>query len=317
MQMLAGPGIVINDCNHVAVISDGFRNRVAPPGLSFTGKYEELYAVVDLRPQLRIDPGIKAETKDGITVKILTFMPHRIGADGKQPELTRSFPYNSKDVENAAFYQTRIEHRWNREQEGEKLAHEEVEQVTWDRLVLSVGPPILKDIILRYTYDELLAPGNPRADIADAFSERTRAAMRPMGIEMVGGGISNIEAPDDVVKKRIEKWQAEWQYKILVQSGYAQSEAYRAKALAWTQAQLRTMYALVRVQQAMEDKGVIEPVLERLLIDAVASLMPEAMRPDKPRDLDELTDMPYDPVDTRPRPYLAAREFNPRMRPKT
>ena len=47
--------------------------RVAGPGVNFTKSGESIHSVIDLRRQVRIDPGIKALTRDGIEVETPVF----------------------------------------------------------------------------------------------------------------------------------------------------------------------------------------------------------------------------------------------------
>jgi len=270
-QFLAGPGIILNDCNHVAVTTTGFRLRVVPPGLSFTEKYEDLYAVVDLRPQLRVHEGIKAETQDGITVTIFTFFPHRIGADGQQPTLGRSYPFNRDAVLDAVFRRTLIEHKWERDEN--KQAREDISKTPWDELVLIIGPPILKEIILNYTCNGLYAPGDPRVEIAKTFRERMREAMRPYGIEMVGGGISDIMPPDKIVEQRIQNWAASWQRRIEIEIGRTKAERILQLAPVWTQAQLKMMVTLTRILER-EAVQLSDEALVFQLIDALTMVEP-------------------------------------------
>jgi len=269
-QFLAGPGIIINDANHVAMTSTGFKLRVVPPGLSFTGLYEELYAPVDLRPQLRAC-NVQAETEDGIVVQLFTFMPNRIGTGGRQPTLGRSYPYSEPNVKKAVFHERPIEHTWARD--DKQLATEGIEKIPWEELVLVLGPPILKDIILKYTCNELHAPGNPRAEIAAALRNQLREKVAPLGIELVGAGISDIMPPDEVVEQRIGNWEAKWKQKIEIDLGEIKAEWVRQRAAVWTQAQLQMMDALARMldREALE---LSEEALAFQLIDALTMIEP-------------------------------------------
>ena len=69
MQFLAGPGIVLSSCDHLAVMTDGNNFEALEPGLAFTDLFKTIYTDVDLRPQLR-GTTIHAETKDGIGVQL-------------------------------------------------------------------------------------------------------------------------------------------------------------------------------------------------------------------------------------------------------
>ncbi|HQE93126.1 MAG TPA: hypothetical protein PLH19_02615 [Anaerolineae bacterium] len=151
-QFYAGPGIILTRCDHLAVTSDGIKFRVCPPGLSFTRQFENLYTDVDLRPQLR-GITINAETKDGITASIFTFIPNRVWADGRKVHLGTSYPYNEDAVINAVYRHAVIEHKFDRDEN--QLVTEETTHRPWHELVLTMGPPLLKDVVANYTCNEL------------------------------------------------------------------------------------------------------------------------------------------------------------------
>ena len=152
-QFFAGPGIVLNNCDHLAVISDGLKFTVCPPGLSFTKKFEQLYADVDLRPQLRTTT-VNAETKDGIGVKIFTFIPNRVWANGRKPEPGGSYPFDEDAVIKAVYGHAVMDHKFERDPDSQ-LVTEEVKRRPWPELVLTMTPPILKDVVANYTCNEL------------------------------------------------------------------------------------------------------------------------------------------------------------------
>lgn len=171
-QFFAGPGIILCNCDHLAVTSDGIKFRVCPPGLSFTGQFEQLYTDVDLRPQLRVTT-ITAETKDGITAKIFTFMPNRVWADGRKVQLGSSYPFNEDAVINAVYNHSVMEHKFDRDEN--QLATEEVTRRPWHELVLTMGPPLLKDVVANYTCNELHMetqdPDKPKYELAQEYSQ--------------------------------------------------------------------------------------------------------------------------------------------------
>lgn len=152
-QFFAGPGIILSTCDHLGVISDGLKFTVCPPGLSFTKKFEQLYTDVDLRPQLRAT-NINAETKDGIGVSIFAFIPNRVWADGRKPELGNSYPYDKDAILKAVYDHAVMDRKFERDPES-LLVTEEVTRCPWPELVLTMGPPILKDIVANYTCNEL------------------------------------------------------------------------------------------------------------------------------------------------------------------
>jgi hypothetical protein len=265
-QFFAGPGIVLNDCTHLVTMSSGFKLWIAPPGLSFTWQYDQLHADVDLRPQLRTKT-IQAETKDGMKVKIFTFMPHRIGTGGRAVELGASYPFSEEAVLKAVWDQMVMEHEWERD--DKQMATEKVKRVPWDELIIRVGQPILKNIIAQYTCNELHAPGDPRVEIAKAFSTQMKQAMAELGIDMVGGGISNIVVEDKVDQQRIENWAAKWQSKIEVDLGDIEAEDLKHLEPVWTEAQLEVIGELANIFDRAQRDNVTEEALAFELVEAL------------------------------------------------
>ena len=266
-QFLAGPGIVITSCDHLVTISNGLMFRgVRTPGLTFTDTYDRIYAVVDLRPQLRAFP-VKAETKDGIPVTMFAFTPFRIDAGERQPRLGASYPFHERAVFRAVHEQP-IEHEWGRDDDGQ--ATEKQDKVPWDELAPRIAPPLLKDIIVEYTCDELCAPGDPRTEIKQRFGERIAKEMESCRIQVMGGGISNIvPADENVVKQRIENWKADWKRKIEIELGKGEAEVARQLESVRTQAQIKVMRDVARV---LTDEAVPEQVIALRLIEAMEEM---------------------------------------------
>ncbi|MCP4628820.1 MAG: hypothetical protein GY850_35730, partial [bacterium] len=170
------------DCDHAAYVSDSVsNNRVFKPGLNFTSKFDLPPQIIDLRPQLRAFP-VKALTKDGIPLQVVTFIPFKFNT-GRQVELGKSFPIRPRAICTAVAGGL-VERKEDKKESGKKYK--------WDgQLVPLIATPIMQDIISRYKVDELCGPDS-RADIADEIVEKVREAMRPWCIEVIGGGISNM-----------------------------------------------------------------------------------------------------------------------------
>jgi len=246
-RSFSGPGIILNDSNHLALMWDGYYPRICPPGLGFTRKYEELYAAVDLRPQLR-GATVKAETSDGIVTQTYIFMPHRIDQGGEKVRLGYAYPYDAEAVEKAVYENAYMDHKWWRDEEG--LAHEEVQRIPWHELIVMQGPEILKQIIAKYKCNELhysRKDQNPRVAIAGAFVKGLRAEMRPLGIDLIGGGISNITISEKVEAQRIENWKAKWKAKIELEVGKEEAAVTLSLENIWAEAQLDVLQELVDI----------------------------------------------------------------------
>ncbi len=289
-DFFAGPGIVLTSCDHLVTIFNGIKFReVRPPGLSFTEQYDRVYAVVDLRPQLRAFE-VKAETKDGIPVKVLTFVPFRIHAGERQPQRGASYPFDEGAVFRAVYEQP-IDHQWRRDEQ--KRAIEELDQVAWDDLVSIIAPPIVKSVIVEYTCDQLCTPEDPRLEIKEKIMTRLKKALEPLGIQMLGGGIGNIMPADEdedgkskVIKQRIENWKAEWKRKIEIELGEGEAKMIRELDSIRTRTQLEMIKYIAGF---LSDKAVSERVIALRLIEAIEEMTCEkAIRQKLPKETQEM-----------------------------
>lgn len=243
---LAGPGIILTGCDHVAVVSNGAKaNRVEPPGLSFTGLFETLVKVVDLRPQQRAFT-VEAITRDGFLVEVRTFVPFKVKDNGQQIALGKPFPFD-KDADFRAVYGQLVEHI-EEKKDDRSPSTEKLEEISWDRLVSVVGTRIVQDIISRYTVDELCAADDPsrepRIEIGQELRARIKKDLEPWSITVIGGGISNLMPKDRrVIEQRLRNWQAGWQRKAAL--ARSRGEATRSRLLG--RASVRAKVEMLRI----------------------------------------------------------------------
>jgi regulator of protease activity HflC (stomatin/prohibitin superfamily) len=240
-QFFAGPGIVLTGPAHAPIIWEGLQfKRIGEPGLNFTARYETLYQTVDLRPQLR-SFYVEAITKDGIRIRVLTFIPFKLHAKGQEPQLKSSFPLDKDSVYRAMWAQP--------VEKGNKIP--------WDELPRVMAERLLRKIIGTYQYDELCVPRDPDDDqpipkkpdpriaIRKDLLEQLQKELEPYGIEVIGGGISNLMPMDSsVIDKRIEAWRAEWERKIKVILGKGKAAATLIVELAYARAQAELIQML-------------------------------------------------------------------------
>jgi len=238
-RVFAGPGIVLTDPAHAPIIWEGLRFKdVGQPGLTFTKRFETIYQTVDLRPQLR-SFDIEAITKDGIRIKVLTFVPFRLNWDGQQPKLKGSFPFDKKRIFKTMWAQP--------VESGQKRA--------WDEVVVITATQIMRQIIGQYRCDELCEcadPGkDPRVAIREGFKKRLGKELEQYEIELVGGGISNLNPEQSsVVDQRVKAWQAEWERKIQTIAGMGKANAIWEVERAHAQTQAALIAAIYNVVKA-------------------------------------------------------------------
>jgi len=218
-QFAQGQGVILTDCDMAVAVSTGMKFKgVLGPGLIFTGFAERPTQTVDLRPQLRAF-WVQAMTRDGIQVKVLAFTPFQIERGEQQPHLGEPFPFRRSAAFKAVHAQMKP-----------LPDSPEHSQLFWDELPPFLGTRILQDILSQYRFDDLYAPYGlgeepPRLAIARAFRQRLKQELEPLGIQLLGGGISNIlPVRDEVMKERVRAWQAEWVRQILVRQAESQRE---------------------------------------------------------------------------------------------
>jgi regulator of protease activity HflC (stomatin/prohibitin superfamily) len=279
-----GSGIIISDCDHAVAVSNGLQFKGAQgPGLSFTGFAERPMRTLDLRPQLRAFT-VQGLTRDGIQVKVLAFTPFQIDRGEQQPRLGAPFPYRKS----AAF---RAVHAQMMAVTGEP----DHPQHAWDELPQLCGTRILQDILARYDFDDLYRydPGEepPRVRIAREFRERLRAELEPFGIQLIGGGISNLlPIREEVLKERVRNWRAEWVRRILVQQAEGQRERLWRIEQARAEAQAHLILALG--EQLAELDRPDTPVTPQKIVDQFLKILEEMtqqpmMRRYLPREIPE------------------------------
>ncbi len=218
-DFLSGPGIILTGCDHAVVLSSGLSFKGAKgPGIIFSGSTETPAQVVDLRIQLRAFP-VEAWTKDGIAVKVVTFIPFQIKTGEttqKAPQLEEGFPYLSNAVFKAVHAQL-VEHQ------DLSQVPENLKKLKWYDLPEIAGRRIMREIISHYDFDELYPslelheiPGqDPRSKIIKELREEWDRVLPTWGIRRIGGGISNILPVDErVTKQRIEAWRTDWTREI-------------------------------------------------------------------------------------------------------
>jgi regulator of protease activity HflC (stomatin/prohibitin superfamily) len=237
-QLFADPGIILTGPAHAAVIWDGLNFRdIGDPGLTFLGRFEQIYQTVDLRPQLR-SFHVEAITKDGIRFRVLTFTPFRLNNGGQSPKKDGSFPLDKQRIYQAVWQQP--------VEGGEKRA--------WDEVVQIIATRILRRIIGEYRCDELCEAQDPardpRIEIRNRLVEELGRELVDYGIDLIGGGISNlVPMDDDVIEKRIAAWQADWGRRIQVELGEGQANAIWEVEQAHAQAQAALLSTIRKVVQ--------------------------------------------------------------------
>lgn len=257
-RFLAGPGLVLADCDQAAYLTDGIHVKaVLEPGLNFTGWLDQEPRAMDLRVQLR-SFSIEALTKDGIRIQTLVHAAFRIQPGRRctgpyaptadcEPELGKAFPFRRRSVYQIAAAEP-VERGAGREQ-GEKRQR-------WDtELVPAVATRILQDVVSGYDLDELCAALDPDRmpleEIWNDFQRRLHQALQPLGIQLVESWLDNLKPADEkVTERRLDNWRTEWERRILQLTSEGKAERAREIERARAQAELRILLRFCQVIKA-------------------------------------------------------------------
>jgi len=261
-QFFAGPGIVITSCDHTVIVTNNFKiTQIPDPGLAFTERYEAINEVVDLRAQLHAFT-IEAITKDGIRIKVLTFVPFRIYA-GDWPRSGAAFPLRKSAAFQAV--QARLIEPLREQKDGAVVENRQTH--AWDETVDIVATRIVRRIVSEYAFDDLCAPYQPQREPRNEIIQRLRQDLKnelsTVGIEPLGGGISNLlPADDQLLQQRIGNWQAEWERRITAEIGRGEADYIRMVESARAQAQAEMIRT---ISEGFERAGTSEQITSEVI----------------------------------------------------
>jgi regulator of protease activity HflC (stomatin/prohibitin superfamily) len=249
-ELFAGPGVVLVDPAHVAVLvtrGTAF-SRLCPPGLTFTDRYERVHQVIDLRPQLR-SFNVEALTRDGVPLQVLAFVVFKIQSGQARPRLGTAFPFRPGAVYRAVFEQP--------------VSNQGQTASRWDALVPVTADRLLCEILRDYTCDQLSEPFNPTADPRSEIQQKLVAALArevsPWGIDVLDGGIGDLKPDEEVIDGRIESWKATWKRRRQEWKTEADEDARRAIQDAHAQVEAEFVEEVVALSGISSFAGVRDP----------------------------------------------------------
>jgi regulator of protease activity HflC (stomatin/prohibitin superfamily) len=236
---------------------------------------------------------VEAWTKDGIAVKVLTFIPFQIETGNETPVLGKGYPYHASAVYKAVQAQLMVH-------ETASQMPEDVKPQLWYDIPRTLAEPIMRELVSRYEFDQLYAPfdlyddfsEHPRARIVTELQEMLDAELETRGIQRVGGGIGNIVPVDEeVLAQRVRAWRAKWISEIMQRQARGQSTRLRLVERARAQAQTDIILSIGNRMKQIRDGGGDER------LDAVLSYFTEVLeqlsgrkelRQLLPRDMDAI-----------------------------
>jgi len=303
-----GPGWLMTEPENLVVLKGGTDiKRVVGPGMLFTEATESPYQVIDLRNQIRV-ARIDARTQDGIEVNLPISSLFRTDPGYKTINMESlanqdPWPYrNQRDIYQIVFYE---------EVDPTGKTPLEAHQVRpWDDIPLKAAINRVKQVIPEYSLEQLysLVPGSgtvdpasgkiipetgnlTRSTIGAAVRETVKAAVEPLGFQILGGGVGNKIVPTnpDVVKQRVETWKASWMSKVMDWETDAQIQNLKDLSRIRSDARVELLSQILqKTSMRLEDKEnagryVAHHLLENLLHLArnsqVKELLPESALP--------------------------------------
>jgi regulator of protease activity HflC (stomatin/prohibitin superfamily) len=253
-------GVIVTDSTSVValrtatgisrIVGPGTERDQLPSGVIFTELDEVIDTIVDLRPQVRQTPSFQATTHDGLTVeaKVIAFLSLQRVKSRRMRDLAKEpvrwpppFTWHASPIWQAL--NTRRIHQ---------RKDDKPQRTDWIDSVLAMAVPQMRQIIARYTVDQLTAPLDApkhlRFGIRDELVRYVRQRLepppddpdnlnRPTGIEVRFMAVPLMWPPKEILLQRIESWKNEWHKRIDEIDGRAEAEAIRTRELTRAQVQ--------------------------------------------------------------------------------
>jgi hypothetical protein len=267
------PGLIWTKSHQVVGVTGGTQfNRVDGPGVIFTGKLEQPLQVIDLRLQIRSNE-IDVATKDGLSfiVRVLAVfrMDHEVWdnktyarlramnpllQDAKGLSYTLgSFPFSHRRVQ-AALGTTSV-----KSLEPEKV-------IPWDQWALNIVNEETRKVVSQKNLDEFWRPAddekgaNAMDEIAKEIKGRSEWTLRSKGILLLASRVVNFRFPsnekeklDEISRRQIATWAAEWERKRAQKLADAEADAERVQQEARAYAESLLLNSIAEALQKTYD----------------------------------------------------------------
>lgn len=270
-----GPGLLVTEPhNAVALYQGTIIKDIIGPGVFFTGRSEIPTAVMDLQGQFRVTPGVEAQTRDNIRVRVPCSSIFRLEGSREPSAPGELWQYN-KEAAQQAYLASEV----NPAKQPTKLEAHRAHN--WADLPLQEAAHRIQHVLKRYALDEIYAISDPQPDelprltIARDVREHVKTHMAAIGIAVTGGGVGNRIAPTDpkVVQQRSESWKAHKMQTIERDLGLGKAAAIleqnrvRSEVLVELVETLRKQIALLEKAGPQAAKGLIALRLLQTLDD--------------------------------------------------
>ncbi len=244
MRKIGGPGYLSVSFENAAITTRAGRlERILGPGFHALKPFEQVWDVIDLRPQRRTVTA-SALTKDGIPVSCQADIRFRIDSGENEPTEDAPYPFSEDAVLIAAVKQ-RVRLRSGRDR-----------VIPWtNRIAGGVLEGALKDRLEKFRLDDLLSIQDrneaPWAALEAELEAEVKKSALELGVKVERVHVGSVlPAEEEISQQWLETWQAEW---------HQQSAAYLlageiSQADALEKAQLNSQIEMLSLlQQTMQN----------------------------------------------------------------
>jgi hypothetical protein len=204
---------------------------------------------------------VRVMTRDGITLETSVSTIFQVQPPEDPPDDNLPYPFE----QDAIF---KVNYLGNFQSNSE-------EKVIWSERVCRQAASALIGEVSRYSLDELFVPDESRAapleKIKGKITKTMTRAFEKYGIRIIQVGVAPFQVPDDIKVQRVAIWQTEWDRRIWVEQGAAQSERTRRLKLARARAQIEMIEKLTDGIEVIRESGQdnVTDILALRLIEAI------------------------------------------------
>jgi len=262
--VVGGPAtLVVHNDSAVLLERAGRLTRVWGPGRHPLRRFEKVRAVVDLRPRSYSLTG-NGMTREGIPVKwpiTVHFQSNDRDEGRHEASESQPFPYAEQAVFKAATDTWVLD----------PVAGSELD---WrDRVTGGEIGGVLRNILARYSLDQLIQPDDESADatrrtIQHELEEALRTNAARHGARIRGLTLGNVELEDPAAQQWVETWKAHWKGQRRVELAAGKADRVRRLERARAEAKQRMLEAMIEgFQELAEQKQPVrgEVVVQRFV----------------------------------------------------
>lgn len=265
LTRVGGPGfLMIHSDSAVLLKKAGRLSRLVGSGIVQLEPFEEVYQVIDLRPQRWVH-SVPSMTKEGIPVTCDVDIEYQIDMETRESREEGQYPASEETIFRAATC------TWAREADHPS----ESRAIDWaGQLIVIETEEILRTIVARYTLDRLVGLDNTEdrnapEEIQQDLERKLKASVPRLGAQILQVKIGEITVADKVTKQWIEAWSASWERWSTERLGLGRALQIELLGAAKTRAQIELLGAIAEGFRPLDAAGqniMTEAFLSRLLL---------------------------------------------------